>query len=324
MEGESRRRRLALRGVRMKKIKDFVVKHFEASLIILILIGILAIAFLVHYKFSFLNFFFLPVILSGYFLGQTRAVLTAIFCILLVILYLLFFHLLSSTGQGFSLDETINLITWGGFLILTAAIIGAVSEQREMRVRNLRRSYVGALEILLKYMEVADDVKPRSLRVALLAGKMAEAAGLEKRDIENIKSAALLYEAGNLQSSLPFFHEVVAFMASGKDFSQSQLGDRENVMLKSTASLLKEIEPLLYNYFLHYVQEAHILDKEVDAIPVGSSLIALADIYDRLSNNVPLIQESEEYKSLAGIESLMGRAFPHVAIYALREAMSSS
>ncbi len=308
----------------MKKIKDFVVKHFEASLIILILIGILAIAFLVHYKFSFLNFFFLPVILSGYFLGQTRAVLTAIFCILLVILYLLFFHLLSSTGQGFSLDETINLITWGGFLILTAAIIGTVSEQREMRIRNLRRSYVGALEILLKYMEVADDVKPRSLRVAFLAGKMAEAAGLEKRDIENIKSAALLYEAGDLQSSLPFFHEVVDFMATGKDFSQDQLGDRENVMLKSTASLLKEIEPLLYNYFLHYVQEAHILDKDVEAIPVGSSLIALADIYDRLSNNVPLIQESEAYKSLASIESLGGRAFPHVAIYALREAMSSS
>ncbi len=308
----------------MKKIKDFVVKHFEASLIILILIGILAIAFLVHYKFSFLNFFFLPVILSGYFLGQTRAVLTAIFCILLVILYLLFFHLLSSTGQGFSLDETINLITWGGFLILTAAIIGTVSEQREMRIRNLRRSYVGALEILLKYMEVADDVKPRSLRVAFLAGKMAEAAGLEKRDIENIKSAALLYEAGDLQSSLPFFHEVVDFMASGKDFSQDQLGDRENVMLKSTASLLKEIEPLLYNYFLHYVQEAHILDKDVEAIPVGSSLIALADIYDRLSNNVPLIQESEAYKSLASIESLGGRAFPHVGIYALREAMSSS
>ena len=67
----------------MIKIKKFVLKHFEASLIILILVGILAIAFLVHYKFSFLNFFFLPVILSGYFLGKRRAVLTSIFCILL-------------------------------------------------------------------------------------------------------------------------------------------------------------------------------------------------------------------------------------------------
>jgi len=30
-------------------------------------VGTLAIALLVHYKLSFLNFFFLPVILAGYF-----------------------------------------------------------------------------------------------------------------------------------------------------------------------------------------------------------------------------------------------------------------
>jgi hypothetical protein len=323
LEGESRRR-IALRGVRMKKLKDFVLRHFEASLIALIFLGILAIVFLVHYKFAFLNFFFLPVILSGYYLGQRRAVLTAVFCILLVVLYLVFFNLLYDSGQGISLDEAINLITWGGFLVLTAYIIGTVSQQREMRIRNLRRSYVGALEILLKYMEVADDVKPRSLRVAILAGKMAEAAGLEKRDVENIKSAALLYEAGDLQSSLPFFGEVVDFMASDAKFSQDQLGDRENVMLKSIASILREIEPLLQNYFHHYVQEADILDKNLDVIPIGSSIIALADIHDRLSNNIPLNQKNEAYKSMQGIESLGGRAFSPIALYALKEAASTS
>ncbi len=308
----------------MQKIKEFVLKHFEVSLIILILVGILAIAFLVHYKFSFLNFFFLPVILSGYFLGRQRAVLTAIFCILLMVLYFLFFSLLFDMSPGLSLDSVINLITWGGFLILTGAIIGTVSEQRESKMRNLRRAYVGSLEILLKYMEVADDAKPRSLRTALLAGKMAEAAGLEKREVENIKSASLLYEAGDLQSSLPFFGEVINFMAAETDPTESQMCDREMVMLKSTASLLKEVEPILYNYFLHYVQEAHILDKDLDKIPMGSSLIALADIHDRVANNVPLLQEAEEYKSKTGIEKLGGRTFPHVAIYALHEATSSS
>jgi hypothetical protein len=306
----------------MKKIKEFVLKHFEASLIILILVGIFAIAFLVHYKFSFLNFFYLPVILSGYFLGKRKAVLTAIFCILLMVLYLMFFKLLFGMGPGLTLDSAINLITWGGFLILTGAIVGTVSEQRENRIRNLRRSYVGSLEILLKYMEVADDVKPRSMRVAHLAGKMAEAAGLEKREIENIKSAALLYEAGDLQSSLPFFCEVIDFMALEMDPAESRLGDRENVMLKSTASLLKEVEPLLYNYFHHYVEEAHVLDKDLDKIPMGSILIALADIHDRLTSNIPPLQEVEEYKSKAGIEKLGGRAFPHVAIYSLHEAVS--
>jgi hypothetical protein len=169
-------------------------------------------------------------------------------------------------------------------------------------------------------MEVADDVKPRSMRVARLAGKMAEAAGLEKREVENIKSAALLYEAGDLQSSLPFFSEVVDFMALETEPSESRLGDRESVMLKSTASLLKEVEPILYNYFHHYVEEAHILDKDLDNIPMGSILIALADIHDRLTFNVPLLQEVEEYSSKSGIEKLGGRAFPHVAIYSLHEA----
>ena len=311
-----------IKGVRMNKIKEFVLKRFEVSLIILILVGIFAIAFLVHYKFSFLNFFFLPVILSGYFLGKKRAVLTAIFCILLMVLYFMFFKLLFDMGPGLSLDSAINLITWGGFLILTGAIIGSVSEQRENRIRNLRRSYVGSLEILLKYMEVADDVKPRSMRVARLAGKMAEAAGLEKREVENIKSAALLYEAGDLQSSLPFFSEVVDFMALEMEPSESGLSDRENVMLNSTASLLKEVEPILYNYFHHYIEKAHILEKDLDNIPMGSILIALADIHDRLSSNVPLLQEAEEYGSEIGIEKLGGRAFPHVAIYALHEASS--
>lgn len=310
-------------GVRMSKIKEFILKHFEVSLIILILIGILAIAFLVHYKFSFLNFFFLPVILSGYFLGKRSAVLTGISCILLMILYLLFFKLLFGTGPGLSLDSAINIVTWGGFLILTGAIIGSLSEQRENKMRNLRRSYFGSLEILLKYMEVADDTKPRSLRVARLAGKMAEAAGLEKREVENIKSASLLYEAGDLQSSLPFFEQVVDFMAGETEPSESHLGDRECVMLTSTASLLEEVEPILQNYFRHYVQEAHILDKDLENIPLGSSIIALADIHDRLEKGAPPLQEPEEYRTIEGIEKLGGRAFPHVAIYALHEATSS-
>ncbi len=308
----------------MRRIKEFILKHFEGSLIILIFIGILAIAFLVTYKFSFLNFFFLPVILSGYFLGQKRAVLTGIFCILLMVFYLMFANLLLRSIPGLSLDEMIHIVTWGGFLILTGAIIGRVSEQRENRIMKLRQSYVGVLEILLKYMEVADEQKPRSLRVAILAGKMAAAAGLEKREVENIKSAALLYEAGDLRSSLSFFEEVVDFMAARSGFSDKRLGDRENVMLASTASVLKEVEPLLSHYFHHYVQESHILDKDLEKIPVGSSLIALADIYDRLSHGVPLIQENEEYQSKAGIEKLSGRSFPHVALYALHDATQFS
>ena len=141
----------------MRKLRALLLKHTEAALLVLIFIGIVAIAFLVHYKLSFLNFFFLPVILSGYFLGKKSGVLTALFCVLVIILYLIFFSLLSDTREALTYDEIITLMLWGSFLILTGALIGTFSEQRESRLEKIRKAYVGVLEIMFKYLE-CDDV----------------------------------------------------------------------------------------------------------------------------------------------------------------------
>jgi len=258
----------------MRKIKTWVRKHFELSIVILILVGILVTAFLVYNKLGFLNFFFLPVILSGYFLGKREAILTASFCVVLVILYQFFINF--SKGQRWypTLDELTSIISWASFLILTAAIIGILTEQKERRIKKMGRSYIGALKIMLKYFEVADEKKPHSLRVSHLSGKIAQAAGLSTTEVENIKSAALLHEAGDLQSSLLFFEEVVDFMSGDMKISETQTIDKEQILLSTTASLLSAIEPLLSGYYQHYVKEADKLDKNLNEIPVGSSIIA--------------------------------------------------
>ena len=307
----------------MKQIRDFFLRHFEASLIILVLLGVLIIGFLVHFKFSFLNFFFLPVILAGYFLGKKEAVLTGLLCVLLVIFYLLFSKLLTGAGVGLSLDEGITLVTWASFLILVAGIIGILSEQRQTRLKNMYRAYTAVLDILLKYLEVADEVKPRSLRVAQLSGKIAGAAGLDKREIENIKSAALLFEAGDLSVHLPLFEEISYFIGADLKTSQPFLEDKETVLLQTTVSLLKEIEPILSAYQRHYVREAIILDKKLDEIPAGSSIIALADIYVRIESNAPPYQNREEFSSLNNLLKLAGRAFHESAVNALRIVVTS-
>ncbi len=307
----------------MIRIKKFFFEHFELSLIILILLGILAIAFLVTYKLSFLNFFFLPVILSGYFLGKRQAVLTGIFCVLLIILYLIFFNLVFGQKQGISLDQLITVLTWGGFLILTGAIIGLVSEQRESQIKGLRRAYVGVLEIMLKYLEMADEERPRSLRVTLLAGKIAREAGMNTREIENIKSAALLYEAGDLRDNLPLFNEVISFMKKKVKVPEDDWSDKEKVMLKTTASLLKEIEPLLFGYFLYYVEESDVVDKDLNEVPLGSSIIALADMHERISSGQP-VHKDGEIRTFADIEKLAGRTFPPSIVQALGRVIIST
>jgi len=300
----------------MKKIKTFIVDHFEGSLIVLILVGTLAIALLVQYKLSFLNFFFLPVILAGYFLGKKHGVLTSIFSVLMVFLYLIFTRQSKGAGLSFSMDEVITLVSWASFLILTGALIGVISEQREKRLQKIRNAYIGILEVLFKYLECGDDIKPSSLRIASLAGKIAVAAGLDTREMENIKSAALLSEAGTLHTNIAFFMEMTDFLGTDIKNPENSLNDHNKVILKSTASLLKEVAPLLNSFNLYYIQEAGILKKDLNEIPIGASILALAHIKDKISNNAPPFQGVEEYKSIADINKLSGSTFHTSAVAA--------
>jgi hypothetical protein len=307
----------------MRKIKDFILDHLEGAIVALIIIGIVAVAFLVYYKSSFLNFFFLPVILAGYFLGKKKAVFAGIFCILLVVFYLIFSPSLFGQKEDISLDLIINLLTWGSFLILAGYIVGNLFEQKESKLESLKQAYIGSLEIVLKYLEVADKERPHSLRVSLLAGRIAEAAGLKTSEVENIKSAALLSEAGIIRDSLPFFEEAADFVASKKKIDQSDIEDREKIILTSTGSLLKAIEPILTGYFRYYVEEADIMDKNLAEIPIGSSIVAITKLYDKKIAQLPP-REGGGVIKWEDMDKLSGRTFPANVIDALKSVVSSS
>jgi hypothetical protein len=308
----------------IRRLKALALKHFEPALVVVILSGIIVIAFLVNYKLAFLNFFFLPVILAGYHLGKKKAVLTAGLCVLLVALYHVFSRLLLSSLSPISLDEALNIVTWAGFLILTAAVIGRIAEQREAKLKSLQAAYSGVLEIMLRYLEVADERKPRPVRVAHLAGKIAAAAKMGTFHVENIKSAALLLEAGDLKSNLRLYGEMAAFMERESGAQGKAADDREKVLFKTTASLLKEVAPILANYFYHYVEEAKTTDKDLANVAMGSGIIALADLVDRLSMDLPPAPWQAEVTSLQDIRKLSGRAFPPPAVEALFRVVSSS
>ena len=242
----------------------------------------------------------------------------------MVILYQFFMNVSQGRRWHPTLDELTHIISWASFLILTAAIIGILTEQKERRIKKVSRSYIGALKIMLKYFEVSDEKKPHSLRVSHLSGKIAKAAGLSTTEVENIKSAALLHESGDLHSSLLFFEEVVDFMSGDMKISETQTIDKEQILLSTTASLLSAIEPLLSGYYQHYVKEADNLDKSLNEIPVGSSIIAIANLYDKIVSQVPGSLGGVEIGSLEDIEGLSGRSFPASFVRALREAVKAS
>jgi len=308
----------------LRRFKELFLGHIEGAVIGLVILGILLMAFLVQNKFAFLNYFFLPVILAAYFLGRNRGVLTALLSVVIVLFYLVYTELITGPKDFFLFYETINLVIWGSFLILTGALIGTFSEQRESKIERLRNAYIGTLEIMLKYLESADESAPPALRVARLAGRIAAAAGLETQDIENIKTASLLSMAGDLSSSLPLFVEMTDFLREEEDVFTDTLDDRAKVMLQSTSSLLKEIQPLLADFYRHYVQDGDNLDKDLDSVPLGSSILALAQIYDKIATQSPPFQGRKEFASLTRLQELSGRAFPPQVLEALLLVVTSS
>jgi len=298
------------------KKQAWTSRQFETIIAIIIVLSILAIGILVHYKFYLLNFFFLPVIFSGYYLGKKRAVLIAISCILLEALYLVFSRQVFGVQFQLSHDDLIFLISWAIFLFLTAWIVGLLSEKKDKELFNLKRAYTGILAIVLKYLEVGEEGKSRAEKVTELAGKMAEVLGMTKAEVENIKSAALLSDIQELQTCLPLFTQTTEFVEQ-ESFSQGQLSDREKIMLKTTGLILSEIQPILQSYFVHYRQKANELEKSLNVIPLAASLIALAELYIRMTQQGKVKVGPEEISSLEGLSKLKGHYFPEKAIDAL-------
>jgi len=139
----------------VERFKQLIVKHFERVLIIIILIATVAGTCLIEEKSIVLNFFYLPVLSAGYFLGRRMGILTAILSILVVVISALFLPVTFFRDRE-SFNVLAQLFSWGGFLILASIVVGTLYEQNERRLQDLKNAYIGVLEILSKYLESTD------------------------------------------------------------------------------------------------------------------------------------------------------------------------
>ena len=112
----------------MEKFKRYLFDHFESHFIFSILISVILINFFIFTKVAFLNFYYLPIMLAGYYLGRRKAVLGAFFAILMVWVFVLA-DLQNYYQHEDKLPLYFNLTIWASFLILTAWVIGGLKEK---------------------------------------------------------------------------------------------------------------------------------------------------------------------------------------------------
>ena len=142
----------------MDRITHYFSEKFEHIFILSILVAVAVINYFVPQKIAFFNFYFLPVILAGYFLGFRKSILGAVLCILLVTGYTIVapdLFLMPSTRM----DLYLYILAWGGFLILAGAFVGKLHEKLRYKIHQ-----ADLLNRELKQKQIALNKAHRALK----------------------------------------------------------------------------------------------------------------------------------------------------------------
>jgi len=129
----------------LAKIVLFLRENFEKVFILASIIMAGLITCFAPNNISFLNFFFLPVILAGYYVGIRLSVPGAVFCICAVVFYAAVSPAQYQPPRGVG-QTALFVLTWGCFLVLAGALVGNQQKKIERERTRFRRLNAEILE----------------------------------------------------------------------------------------------------------------------------------------------------------------------------------
>ena len=281
-------------------MQQFLFRHFERALVLLLVASLLAINWVVEQKFAFLSFYYLPIILAGFYGGRRFAVVAGLFIASLVF----FFQATQGLGMdpGLTQDALMLLIPWGGFLILTGYVVGGLAEQRAARLADLKNAYLATLEVLTFHIESADrHQQGHSTRVAELSGAIGVELKLTENEIENLRIAALLHEVGTADQRLL---RLLSRSVTDETLAVARA-------LRGAAQIIAE-----YSHYYEIVGD----DWDIEALPmaVPVKVLAVADAFETLQMATPVRPAFTRWSALEELEKGAGKTFAREAVRALR------
>ncbi len=258
---------------------------------IMLIVVIVGMTFLLHqmgaYKIVILNLFFLPIVLSGYFLGRTAAGTLAVLSVLVVTMVV---ATSSASLAAFSSPVmlALALTVWGAALGLTAILVGTLCDERAKTVEELHAAYVGVVEVLSKYLQSADPkVKARSIRIAELSQAVAEELRLPRKDIDDTRVGALLYDLGNVEITTQLLSRAVDTLESDPGKANKNTFSGMD-LVHSLGSVLSGAVPLLLNQDdIEHERALGPLESGISVVPAGAKIIRAVRAYDALMSGTP-------------------------------------
>ncbi len=252
----------------------------EASLIVVCggLTFLLYIA--VGHKLVVLNLFYLPIVLSAFYLGRHRAGLLTFFSILLATMVATA-DLDSFLGEPSKLMIGVSLIVWAGVMGLNALFVGTLSDERRHKIEELHDAYLGVVEVLAQYLKGADpSMIDRTKRITVVTGDVAQMMRLSDRECDDIRVAALLQDIDNIEVTARVINRAVDDLQNSEVIESNTFHGGD--LIQSLGRVLTSALPLL-------ACRSDGLDVSLDnepeerVEPIGAAIIRAVRRYDDLT-----------------------------------------
>jgi HD-GYP domain-containing protein (c-di-GMP phosphodiesterase class II) len=235
------------------------------------------------YKMVVLNLFYLPIVLAGYYLGRTNAGILAVFSVLAVTIA----TTLDTSGfAAYSSPILIGLAltVWAAALGLTAMLVGTLCDERAKTVEDLHVAYVGVVEVLSKYLQSSNPkVKARSTRIAELSQAVAEDMKLPRKQADDIRVGALLFDLGNVEITTQALTRAVDTLEANPSTGSRHTFSGQD-LVHSLGSVLSGALPLLLNQDDAALECLPTDDNAApEAMPLGARIIRAVRAFDALT-----------------------------------------
>ncbi len=266
-----------------------------------------------------LSFYALPTIVSAYLYGRRHATLTAFFSVLLVVLLTQANAALSHVQPaGVPLQQWIDVTIWGGVLMIAAYLMGSLYEHKTAQLQELRETYQGLLMILRHFISNDKYTENHSYRVSVYATRIAAELRLDAARIEDVRAAAILHDIGKLDISRELLYK--ASQLTPQEFKQVQTHtDRSVALLEPVGGTLRRVIPIVLAHHDRFDGSGYH-GLQGSAIPIESSIIMVADVYDALSSDRPYRKAMSPFEAKEIIEKGSGTDFDPVVVDAFSAA----
>jgi putative two-component system response regulator len=186
----------------------------------------------------------------------------------------------------------------------------SLDKQVQERTEQLARAEIDTAECLAMAAEYRDDdTGQHTQRVGRMAAQLAQIIGLSETEIALIKRAAPLHDVGKIGIPDSILLKPDRLTTEEFDVIKTHTTIGAAIMARHHTSLLQDASKIALNHHERWDGRGYPNGLSGEEIPLAGRIVAVADVFDALTNNRPYKNAWPVEQAIAEIQQQGGKQF---------------